>query len=269
MKRFKFEYLPLKDITVSETLNVRKANIRKGLEDLIRSIQEIGLQQPVVVYEKKDGSEKYELIIGQRRFLACNELGMEKIPALVVSVENETEALLRSFSENIQRLDLEPSDKMTVAATLRRELGSISKVAKRLGVTEQTVRNWLGFAGVPDPIRRMVEEGKFGTTTALRISRKIPDPKFAEQVAAKIRELPRSSDRNLLIDLAAEWPGEDLEQIRQLAKKRGMKVEIHLTPGVASALDQACKKYESTREDLTTQAVEDWLRQKGFLNDRV
>jgi len=108
MKKLNFEYLPLDKIDISLS-NVRKANanIEEGIGELASSIKEIGIQQPVVVFQKGD---RYELIIGQRRYLACEELGLREIPALITSVKNETAATIKSFSENIHRLDLEYRD---------------------------------------------------------------------------------------------------------------------------------------------------------------
>ena len=83
MRKLNFEYLPLDKIDISLS-NVRKANanIEEGIGELASSIKEIGIQQPVVVFQKGD---RYELIIGQRRYLACEELGLREIPALITS----------------------------------------------------------------------------------------------------------------------------------------------------------------------------------------
>lgn len=142
MKKFKFdEHLPLDKIDISIS-NVRKTNLEEGIEELAKSIEEIGVQQPIQVFEKPDG--RFELIIGQRRYLACKKLGLKKIPALIITVKkDETEATIKSFIENIHRLDLEYRDKMQAAIELLNKFGSISKVADHLGVSAQTVRNYL------------------------------------------------------------------------------------------------------------------------------
>ena len=98
-------------IDVSMT-NVRKTNLEKGLSELAKSIREIGVQQPVVVFKKGDG--RYDLIIGQRRYLACKHIGETEIPALITHVKDRTDAMVKSFSENIHRLDLDYRDTVVV-----------------------------------------------------------------------------------------------------------------------------------------------------------
>jgi len=171
MKKLKFDYLPLDKIDISIS-NVRKSNLEEGIDELAASIREIGVQQPVVVSQRGD---RYELIIGQRRYLACKKLELKEIPALITTVKDETEATIKSFSENIHRLDLQYRDKMQVAIELLNRFGSIRKVADHLGVEDQTVRRYLGYEGVPEPIKKMVDEGKLGAITAIQIAQNIPD----------------------------------------------------------------------------------------------
>ena len=74
------------------------------LDKLAQSIDEIGVQQPVVVFPVLNQEGKFELIIGQRRFLACKQLKMKTIPAIVLKkAMNPVDAISYSFIENIHR----------------------------------------------------------------------------------------------------------------------------------------------------------------------
>lgn len=262
MKKFDFYYLPLDKIDISIS-NVRKTNLEEGIDELANSIKEIGVQQPIVVSTKGD---RYELIIGQRRYLACKKIGKKEIPALITVIKNGTEATIVSFSENIHRLDLEYRDKMQVATELLSKLGSVNKVAESLGVSPQTVRSYIGYAAVPEPIKKMVDKGKLSASTATRITKNIPDEKQALKIAEKIKETPRSEDRRKIIDVAKENPKKAPEEIIKIAKSQKFtKVTIYLTPRVANSLSQACDKYESGPKDITTEALEEWLNKRGFL----
>ena len=84
-KQLQFEPIDINEIDVSLS-NVRKSNLKEGIEELAKSIAEIGVQQPVVVFQKKN--KRFELIIGQRRYLACQSLGMTKVPALITTVKD-------------------------------------------------------------------------------------------------------------------------------------------------------------------------------------
>lgn len=263
MKRLEFKYLPLDKIDISIS-NVRRSKLEKHLDELAQSIDEIGLQQPVVVFPKGD---RYELVIGQRRYLACKMLGWKKIPALITAVRNRTEATIASFSENIQRVDLDYRDKMQAAIELLDKLGSVAEVAKRLGVTPQTVRNYLGYAGVPEPIKGMVAEGKLGATTARYISKHIPDEEMAVRIAEKVTEVRGDEDRKWLVQVARENPKATPDEVVRISEKtRGFKkLTINLTPRVADALERASKDYRSDPKDIAIGALEEWLENEGFI----
>ena len=263
MVKLQFEpRLPLDKIYISES-NVRKTDPEEGIEELAKSIEKIGLQQPIVVFKKGD---RYELVIGQRRYRACKKLGWKEIPALITDVKNETEATIASFSENIHRLDLRYRDKMMVGTTLLNKLGSVDEVAEYLGVRPPTVRNYLGYAIVPEPIKKMVDEKRLSASTALRIARNIHDEELAIRIAQRIVEVPRSEDRRNIIEAARENPDKKFEEIFKIAgKMKFRKITINLTPRVAEALAQACREYGFDRKSIALEAVEVWLQTRGFL----
>jgi ParB/RepB/Spo0J family partition protein len=217
---------------------------------------------------RTEDEHRYELIIGQRRLLACKQAGLQEIPALVCPELTEQEATIRSFAENIHRLDLEYRDKMQVTMELLRELGSVDAVAKALGISPSAVRNYVGYAAVPDEIKKLVDEDRLAATTALRVIRSIPDAEKAIKIAEQIVELPRAADRKHLIEVAAEHPEEDTQGIQRIAKQQKRLFEsitIHITPRVALALEKACLNYESSREEIASNALEEWLADKGFI----
>ncbi|MHC4400856.1 MAG: ParB/RepB/Spo0J family partition protein [Planctomycetota bacterium] len=260
--KFQYKPIPMENIEVSPE-NARKEDVDEGLDELVRSIDEIGLQQPIVVYKHKG---RFRVLIGQRRFLAFKRLGLEEIPALVRSIHDKTQAAILSFSENIQRLDLGYRDKMRVAVLLLKELKTVAKVAERLGVSPQTVRNWLGYAGVPEGLKKLVDQGKISPTTARQISRSVPDERKAVEIARRVKEEPTSDRRTMLIDTARQNPGKSVRVIADLAKKQKYsKVTLNLTPRLAGALEAACRDYDSERSDIATAALEEWLGKRGFL----
>jgi hypothetical protein len=86
------------------------------------------------------------------------------------------------------------------------------------------------------------------------------------KIAEKIKETPRSENRRKIIDIAKENPNKTPGEIVKIAKSQNFgKVTIDLTPRVANALSQACHEYKSDPEDITSEALEEWLNKRGFL----
>jgi ParB family chromosome partitioning protein len=266
MKRFKFvPNLKIDEIYIG-LANVRKKNIEEGIDELMRSIEEIGLMQPIVVVDRgRTRAGRYEVIIGQRRFLAFKKLKKSTIPALITTVDNETQASILSFSENIHRLDLDQEDKTQIALKLLADLNSVKKVADKLGVSTQTIRRWLGYQGVPDEIREMVGKG-IGVQTAINIAKAIPDKKTAIEIAKRVKETPDNKTRKAILRVARESPTKKASEIIAKAKKlRTSPLTLNLTPNVATALKKASEKTKSSRETIAIEALENWLRKMRFL----
>jgi len=258
-----FRPIPINEIDVSLN-NSRKRDYKEGLEDLAKSIMAHGLLQPVVVYKK---GTRYQLIVGQRRFHACKDiLGRLEIDAHVIPAPDDTNALILSFSENIHRLELDYQDKMNVATALLSKVGSISKVAKLVHVSDVTVRNYLGYAGVPEKLKELVSKKKISARTAIDIANNILNEKEAVAIANKIVETPSAERRRAIIEVAKENPGKKAVEIEKLASKQKFKkVILHLTPNVAEALETACRDFASEPADLATAALETWLKNQKFL----
>jgi ParB family chromosome partitioning protein len=265
-KKFRLEYIPLSMIDVSD-FNVRRTKREEGLEELAQSIKDIGIQQPVVVF--KDG-DRYKLIIGQRRFLASKVAKEKEIPALRVDKKSDIDLILASFSENIHRTELDYRDKMQVARELLKTLGSVAAVARKLGVSSATVNNYLGYAAVPDEIKKLVSEKKLSATTATRIAQGIPDKDKAIRIAKKVIEKPRAQDRLHFIEVAKENPDKSISKIEEIqSRTKFQKITLDLTPKVLGALEQASKDYKSEREAIAVLAIEEWLKERGFLGERA
>lgn len=127
------------------------------MEELVASIREHGLLQPVLVRPK---GERYELVAGERRWRAAREAGMEKIPALV-RVLDDRQALEIGLVENLQREDLNPLEEARAYRRMMEELGyTQEEVARRVGKSRAAVANTLRLLALEEEIQRWIEEGK-------------------------------------------------------------------------------------------------------------
>jgi ParB/RepB/Spo0J family partition protein len=117
---------------------------REGHRDLQRSVERFGVLTPITVRLAPDGSGDYLLIKGQGRTLACQLLGIETIPAVVVDDHYaEKEKVQQFLVENVARLKMRPIDRALLIHRARQEGEETAAIARRFGVTPATVRRLL------------------------------------------------------------------------------------------------------------------------------
>ena len=258
------KFIPLADIDTSE-FNVRRREITVGLDELADSLKEFGLHQPIVVAPKGD---RYAVVVGQRRYLAAKQLGWDDISTLTLAQPTErVQATLLSLSENIQRRDLSARDKSDAFLYLRDELGSVRAVAKAMGVTEQTVRRWLGYAGVPDPIKQMVDEQGLTREQATRIVRYVEDEETAIEIAGRVAATAVKAGRDRILESVRELPGRPASSIFRLAeqKRSQRSITFILPESSAVAIKTAESELDTDANDLAMNATIGWLHENGYL----
>lgn len=131
--------IPVSAIRPEEGLG-RKRD-RDGHRELRRSIEQFGVLTPITVRRASDGSGEYLLIKGQGRTLACEMLGIETIPAIVVGDDfAEDEKVQQFLVENVARLRMRPVDRALLISRARQEGEETVDVARRFGVSPVTVR---------------------------------------------------------------------------------------------------------------------------------
>lgn len=130
---------------------------QRRLEELISSIKEKGVLQPVIVRHK---DVDYELIAGERRLRAAKALGMEEVPVIVKDV-SDVDVLELSLIENIQREELNPIEEAKAFKRLTDEFGfSQEEVAKVVGKERATISNTIRLLGLPKRVQEMVANGE-------------------------------------------------------------------------------------------------------------
>ena len=127
------------------------------LSDLILSIKEKGVLQPILVRFRDNG---YEVIAGERRLRAARTLGMEEVPVIVKSV-NDDEALVLALVENIQREDLNAIEEARAFNKLMLEFNfTQEKIAQSVGKDRSTVSNIIRLLKLPQVIQESVFDGR-------------------------------------------------------------------------------------------------------------
>lgn len=170
--------LEVKDIPLS-SVNISELNTRKdldagtedtGLEDLASSIREKGLLNPITVMKTQDG--RYDLIAGQRRFLACKRIGMQSIPAIIREKMDDTDATIISLVENVHRADMAPIDKARAYSSIYEKYKDYDRVAKETGVHVTTIKRYLSLLNLSPTIQEKLttSEGVAGVQTLSRLA---------------------------------------------------------------------------------------------------
>jgi ParB family chromosome partitioning protein len=148
--------VPLDKIT-KNSMQPRHSFAPEAMEDLVRSVKETGIVQPLLVRKKDDG---YELIAGERRLRAAGEAGLTEVPVVVRDV-TEQESLELALIENLQREDLNVVDEAVGYKMLAEKFGMTQeRIAERVGKARASVANAMRLLELPDEVRDLLVEGK-------------------------------------------------------------------------------------------------------------
>ncbi|WP_040787707.1 ParB/RepB/Spo0J family partition protein [Nocardia paucivorans] len=155
-----------------------------ALAELVHSIREFGLMQPIVV--RRLPGDRYQLIMGERRWRACQEAGLETIPAIVR--ETTDDGLLRdALLENIHRVQLNPLEEAAAYQQLLEEFGvTQEELANRLGRSRPVVTNMIRLLKLPIPVQRRVAAGVLSAGHARALLGLEGGPEAQEMLAARI-----------------------------------------------------------------------------------
>ena len=151
-----FAEIPLDSITPNPR-QPRDVFDEDALQELVTSIKEVGLLQPVVV--RQVGPARYELIMGERRWRACREAGLEAIPAIVRATEDE-KLLLDALLENLHRAQLNPLEEAAAYDQLLKDFNCThDQLADRIGRSRPQVSNTLRLLKLSPAVQRRVAAG--------------------------------------------------------------------------------------------------------------
>ena len=217
---------------VRSKLQPRKNFDKQYLEDLTNSIKERGVVQPIIVRKSKDISGKYEIIAGERRWLASQNAGLNEIPSIIIEAD-DLKSLEFAIVENVQRHDLNPIEEANGYKKLMDDFGyDQDKVAKFIGKSRAHIANCLRLLSLPDNVIQLVETNKLsqghakilvGLENCFVIAKKIIDKKLSvRQSENLVRLFKNKSNRKISLKSANI---RDLENI--LKDKLGIRVLIN------------------------------------------
>ncbi|GAA1966322.1 ParB/RepB/Spo0J family partition protein [Kitasatospora viridis] len=178
----RFAELPLDSITPNPR-QPREVFDQDKLAELVASIKEVGLLQPVVV--RQVAAERYELIMGERRWRASQEAGLERIPAIVRATEDD-KLLLDALLENLHRAELNPLEEAAAYDQLLKDFGCTQHaLADRIGRSREHVTNTLRLLKLSAAVQRRVAAGVL-TAGHARALLRVVDPEQQDALAVRI-----------------------------------------------------------------------------------
>jgi len=206
-----------------------------ALAELAESIKASGVVQPILVRPQLGG--RFQLIAGERRWLASQRAGKTTVPAIVKQVSNE-QAMEMTIVENLQREDLNPVEQARAYERLGREFGlTQEQMAQRTGKERSSVANFLRLLKLPSEVQTLLEESKlsFGHAKALMTldspeavlklaNRAVALSMSARQVEATVHSLVHPEPKREKAERQVDPNVKEAE--RQMQRALGVRVQI-------------------------------------------
>ena len=220
----------IKDITRNK-LQPRRHFDKESLEELTNSIRKQGVIQPIIVRPSKSPEGKYEIIAGERRWLASQNAGLHEVPVVILDVD-DVKSLEFAIVENVQRQDLNPIEE---ARGYQRLIDDFSynqdKLSKFIGKSRSYIANSLRLLSLPTEVLSMVEQENLsagharsliGLNNSVDIAKKIIQKKLSVRQA----EVLARQFRNKKFKLVHKKDPNILDLQKTLEEKTGLNISI-------------------------------------------
>jgi len=209
----------------------RKNFDEENLNDLVNSIKERGVIQPIIVRKSNTDNSKYEIIAGERRWLAAQKAGLHDIPVVVTDAD-DLKSLEFAIVENVQRHDLNPLEEAQGYKRLIDEFAyDQDKVSKFIGKSRSYISNSLRLLNLPKEVLDFVEQKKItaghakilvGLDNATFLANKFIEKKLSVRQAENLVKIFRKTKRNTSSRIDSNI--RDLEN--SISEKIGLSVSI-------------------------------------------
>jgi ParB family chromosome partitioning protein len=214
----RFGYLDLNSI-VPNAKQPRSNYEPEAFAELVHSIRELGVLQPIVVRETAPGS--YELIMGERRLRASKEVGLDKIPAVIRETADEN-MLRDALLENLHRSDLNPLEEASAYQQLLEDFGiTQEELAERIGRSRPKITNTIRLLKLPAQVQRKVAAGVLSAGHARALLGAASDERMIELANKVINE--GMSVRSLEELVAIDRPGFKAGKVKTGTRQDSLK----------------------------------------------
>ena len=270
--------IPLSELSIGNA-QVRTRNTNKNLDALVENIRTVGLLQPIVVCPRTD-EDGYQVLAGQRRFFAHNELVKEglndfdEIMCVILDREvTEIEAKIISFAENEARQGMDRGDIVDVCQHFYDKYESIAEVARATGISANRVGQFLKVQTLPPEVQAAYNDNEISLAAALRAHRAC-DPNQTGDVEPEAiiswakTMMGLSEDEADAVGKSIRDPNEDVATVIERSRsQRAFRATVVMQAAVYDALQQYVTDQEVTETQAASQLVEEGLADQGYLNE--
>jgi ParB family transcriptional regulator, chromosome partitioning protein len=231
VKKTEVNKVLIKDL-VRNNFQPRKSFNKADLEELTNSIKERGVIQPIIVRPNKSIEGKFEIIAGERRWLASQNAGLHEVPVAILDVD-DVKSLEFAIIENVQRQDLNSIDEAKGYQRLIDDFNyDQEKLSKFIGKSRSYIANSLRLLSLPKDIHSMVEKGELtagharsliGLNNATEIAKKI----ISNKLSVRQAEVLTKQYREKKFKLVSKKDSNILELQKDLEEKIGLSVSIN------------------------------------------
>ena len=258
----------LDDLVIGKA-QVRTQDPGKDIEELCRSIEVQGLLQPIVVCPAENRLNKWEILTGQRRFLAHKMLGRDSISAAILDKRvNEGEAKAISITENLIRRKLSGKELIDGIMFLYNIYGNIKVVAETTGLSESVVRDNVKYPRLIPELKELVDDGNIEINVALKAQDSATnydsgtlDPETAISLAKEMQPMTGPQRKNVVKERKNN-PEKPIDDVIESAKTGGKVIQVIAT---VTAIQKFASAENTTQDDAVGELIERALIEGGFL----
>lgn len=224
------------------------------LAELVHSVREFGVMQPIVVRKNSDGA--YELIMGERRTRAAREAGLTSIPAVVRDTADE-DLLRDALLENLHRSELNPLEEASAYQQLLEDFGiTQEELATRIGRSRPRISNTIRLLKLPVPVQQRVAAGVLSAGHARAIlslespeaMQRLADKVVNEDLSVRATEVAAKTEPSTTTRSAKATPGARRAYLDEVAGKLGDRLNTRVKISLGARKGQVAIEFSSIQD---------------------
>ena len=272
-KIMEYRDIPLDDLVIGKG-QVRTMDPGRDIEELADSIEAQGLLQPIVVCPARQ-PEKWEILTGQRRFLAHKMLSRTSIAAAVIDERvEEAEAKAISITENLIRRKLSGKELIDGVTYLYNKYGTAQGVVDATGLSRKTVQAYVKYPRLETELKQMVNDGKIDVKVALKAQDACTDEnndvnvEEAIRLALEMKSMSQVQQESIVKERKTN-KDKPIDDVIERAKggAKISRINVIVTEDTNRAIQRFAVEESLSKPDAASTLIEEALSSRGLLED--